>query len=43
MLGPLKNGCHTIKKTKKYEIYRLGEKIYKFIFKKFLVKELKRL
>ena len=41
MIAPLKNGCYTIKSTKRMEVYQLGEKIFKYIYRNLKLKELK--
>ena len=42
MNTPLKNGCYPIKTTKKYEVYQLGEKIFKYIYKSLKIKKINR-
>mgnify|MGYP000930766657 CR=1 FL=1 len=37
----LKGGCYTIKKTRRYELYQIGEKIYKFEYKTFKLREVR--
>lgn len=42
MTTQLKQGSYTIERTDEYEIYKLGDKFYKFNFKTWSVSEIKR-